>query len=49
MRIIVVDVASISARTLADITRAVEALDRGEASPPVDLAESFPGLDEDAA
>lgn len=45
---VMVDVASISARTLADITRSMEALDRGEASAPVDLDETFPGLDEAA-
>ena len=45
---ITVDVATISARTLADITRSVEGLGRGEASPPVDLSETFPGLDDDS-
>lgn len=43
---VTVDVATISARTLADITRSVEALERGEASPPVDLTEAFPDLDD---
>ena len=42
-----VDVASISARTLADIERSMGALSRGEASAPVDLDEAFPGLDDE--
>lgn len=44
---ITVDVATVSARTLADITRSMEALDRGEASVPVDLSETFPDLDDE--
>ena len=44
---VTVDVASISARTLATIERSMEALERGEASAPVDLDETFPGLDAD--
>ena len=35
-----VDVASISARTLATIERSMKALEQGEVSPPVDLAEA---------
>lgn len=42
---VTVDVASISARTLASIERSMEALASGEASEPVDLDETFPGLD----
>ena len=42
-----VDVAPISARTLATIERSMEALARGEASAPVDLDEAFPGLDDE--
>lgn len=37
---VTVDVASISARTLATIERSMEALERGEASVPVDLGET---------
>jgi hypothetical protein len=44
---VTVDVASISARTLATIERSMEALERGEASEPVDLDEVFPGLDDE--
>ena len=44
---VTVDVASISARTLATIERSMEALERGEASAPVDLDETFPGLDDE--
>lgn len=44
---VMVDVASISARTLATIERSMEALERGEASEPVDLDETFPGLDDE--
>ena len=44
---VTVDVASISARTLATIERSMGALERGEASAPVDLDETFPGLDAD--
>ena len=36
---VTVDVASISARTLATIERSMEALERGEASAPIDLDE----------
>lgn len=46
---VVVDVASISARTLTDITRSMEGIDRGEASLPVDLDEAFPGIDDEGA
>ena len=38
---------STSARTLRTIGRSVEALGRGEASAPVDLDETFPGLGAD--
>lgn len=44
---VTVDVATISARTLADITRSMDALNSGEASAPVDLSETFPGLDDE--
>ncbi len=44
---VTVDIASISARTLADITRSMGGVDRGEASLPVDLYETFPGLDDE--
>lgn len=37
---VTVDVASMSARTLATIERSMKALERGEVSPPVDLAEA---------
>jgi len=37
---VTVDLASISARTLATIERSMEALERGEASVPVDLGET---------
>mgnify|MGYP000058845259 CR=1 FL=1 len=43
---VLVDVASISARTLQTIERSMEALEQGEASAPVDLDETFPGLDD---
>ena len=42
-----VDVAAISARTLQTIERSMEALEQGEASAPVDLDETFPGLDDE--
>lgn len=41
------DVASISARTLQSIERSMEALERGEVSAPVNLDETFPGLDDE--
>ena len=44
---VTVDVASVSARTLATIEQSMEALERGEASAPVDLSETFPGLDDE--
>ena len=44
---VMVDVASISARTLSAIERSMDALERGEASAPVDLSEPFPGLDDE--
>ena len=43
-----VDVASISKRTLGVIEQSMAALARGEVSAPVDLDETFPGLDLDA-
>ena len=42
-----VDVAAIGPRTLQTIERSMEALARGEASDPVDLSETFPGLDDE--
>ena len=42
-----VDVASIGPRTLQIIERSMEALARGEASGPVDLSETFLGLDDE--
>lgn len=44
---VTVDVASIPVRTLAAIERSMESLGRGEASAPVDLAETFPELDDE--
>lgn len=45
---IVADVASISARTYANIVRSMEALERGEASALVDIEETFLGIDDSA-
>lgn len=46
---VTVDVASISKRTLSVIEESMAALARGEASAPIDLDETFPGLDDDEA
>jgi hypothetical protein len=46
---VAVDVASISKRTLGVIEESMAALARGEASAPVDLDETFPGLDDEDA
>ncbi len=45
---VAVDVASISKRTLGVIEQSMASLARGEASAPVDLGETFPGLDDEA-
>ncbi len=44
---ITIDVASISTRTLQSIERSMDALERGEVSAPVDLDETFPGIDDE--